>query len=133
MTNHVHLLVTPSTAESLPRTMQQKQRVLLARALYRRPKVLVLDEGTAHLDTELEARVSNAITELDITRIVIAHRPETIRRASRAVLLAGGKIHRVELGGPHAVNLHSRSESGTSVQSRLTRAIVPYMFQRSPE
>lgn len=89
----------------------QKQRVLLARALYRRPKVLVLDEGTAHLDTELEARVSNAIAELDITRIVIAHRPETIRRASRAVLLAGGKIHRIELGGPPAVNLHGRSET----------------------
>lgn len=90
----------------------QKQRVLLARALYRRPKVLVLDEGTAHLDTELEARVSNAIAELDITRIVIAHRPETIRRASRAVLLAGGKIHRVELGGPPTLNLHGRAETG---------------------
>ena len=78
----------------------QKQRVLLARALYRQPKILVLDEGTAHLDTELEARVSNAIAELDITRIVVAHRPETIRRASRAVTLAGGKIHKIDLGGP---------------------------------
>ncbi|NOT39912.1 MAG: peptidase domain-containing ABC transporter [Alphaproteobacteria bacterium] len=81
----------------------QKQRVLLARALYRQPKILVLDEGTAHLDTELETRVSNAIASLNITRIVIAHRPETIRRASRAVLLAGGKIHRLELGGPPAM------------------------------
>jgi ATP-binding cassette subfamily B protein RaxB len=69
----------------------QKQRVLLARALYRRPKILVLDEGTAHLDGALEARVSAAISELNITRIVIAHRPETIRRASRVVVLMGGR------------------------------------------
>ncbi|MEQ1756632.1 MAG: peptidase domain-containing ABC transporter [Micropepsaceae bacterium] len=84
----------------------QKQRVLLARALYRQPRILVLDEGTAHLDIELEARVSAAISELKITRIVIAHRPETIRRASRAVMLAGGKIHRMELGGPPALADH---------------------------
>ena len=73
----------------------QKQRVLLARALYRQPKVLVLDEGTAHLDSELEARVSAAISALSITRIVIAHRPETIRRASRVVLLTDGRCHQV--------------------------------------
>jgi ATP-binding cassette subfamily B protein RaxB len=69
----------------------QKQRVLLARALYRQPKILVLDEGTAHLDSELEARVSAAISALNMTRIVIAHRPETIERASRVVVLTGGR------------------------------------------
>jgi ATP-binding cassette, subfamily B, bacterial CvaB/MchF/RaxB len=77
----------------------QKQRVLLARALYRQPKILVLDEGTAHLDSELEARVSAAISALNITRIVIAHRPETIRRASRAVRLTGGRCQKVEIAG----------------------------------
>ena len=81
--------------------------MLLARALYRQPKILVLDEGTAHLDSELETRVSNAIAALHITRIVIAHRPETIRRASRAVLLAGGKIHKIDLGGPPAITAHA--------------------------
>ena len=54
----------------------QKQRVLLARALYRRPKILFLDEGTAHLDVALERRINEALRRLDITRISIAHRPE---------------------------------------------------------
>ncbi len=78
----------------------QKQRVLLARALYRQPKVLVLDEGTAHLDTALEAQVNDAIAALQITRIVIAHRPETIRRASKVLVLAGGRLQPAETAAP---------------------------------
>jgi ATP-binding cassette subfamily B protein RaxB len=54
----------------------QKQRVLLARALYRRPKILFLDEGTAHLDVEREREINAALRRLDITRVSIAHRPE---------------------------------------------------------
>ena len=54
----------------------QKQRVLLARALYRRPKILFLDEGTAHLDVEREREINAALRRLNITRISIAHRPE---------------------------------------------------------
>lgn len=56
----------------------QKQRVLLARALYRNPNILVLDEATSHLDVALEHAVNNAVRQLPMTRIVIAHRPETI-------------------------------------------------------
>ncbi|WNO59753.1 peptidase domain-containing ABC transporter [Rheinheimera sp. MMS21-TC3] len=65
----------------------QKQRILLARALYRKPKVLFLDEATSHLDTDTESIVSNAIKELKITRVVIAHRPETIASADRVINL----------------------------------------------
>jgi len=54
----------------------QKQRVLLARALYRRPKILFLDEGTAHLDGEREREINAALRRLNITRISIAHRSE---------------------------------------------------------
>jgi len=54
----------------------QKQRVLLARALYRRPRILFLDEGTAHLDVERERQINTALRRLDITRVSIAHRPE---------------------------------------------------------
>jgi len=54
----------------------QKQRVLLARALYRRPRILFLDEGTAHLDTDKERYINESLRSLDITRISIAHRPE---------------------------------------------------------
>lgn len=71
----------------------QKQRVLLARALYRRPKVLVMDEGTAHLDVQHEQAVNAAIAAMGITRIIIAHRQETIAQASRVLVMAGGKLH----------------------------------------
>jgi len=70
----------------------QKQRVLLARALYKHPKILVLDEATSHLDVQREQEVNAAISTLNITRIIIAHRPETIASASRIVTLNNGKI-----------------------------------------
>jgi len=70
----------------------QKQRVLLARALYRRPKILVMDEGTAHLDIEHEQVINDAIKAMGITRIIIAHRRETIEAAPRIVVMAGGKL-----------------------------------------
>ena len=65
----------------------QKQRILLARALYREPQILVMDEGTAHLDSAHEAAVNAAIRELKITRIVVAHRKETIESAQRILVL----------------------------------------------
>jgi ATP-binding cassette, subfamily B, bacterial CvaB/MchF/RaxB len=61
----------------------QKQRVLLARALFRRPRLLVLDEATSHLDVERERHVNEAIKALNMTRIIIAHRPETMASAGR--------------------------------------------------
>jgi ATP-binding cassette, subfamily B, bacterial CvaB/MchF/RaxB len=63
----------------------QKQRVILARALYRQPKLLVLDEATSHLDIDREQLVNEAIKQLQITRLVIAHRPETIESAHRTI------------------------------------------------
>lgn len=70
----------------------QKQRVLLARALYRRPKMLIMDEGTAHLDSAHEKAVNEGIAQLGITRIIIAHRKETIDAADRIVVIEGGNI-----------------------------------------
>jgi ABC-type iron transport system FetAB ATPase subunit len=55
----------------------QKKRVLLARALYRQPKILFMDEGTAHLDVE-ERQVNESLRHLNITRISIAHRSENM-------------------------------------------------------
>ncbi len=63
----------------------QKQRVLLARALYKNPKILFLDESTAHLDVLLEKRINFHIARMQLTRIVVAHRPETIGFADRVV------------------------------------------------
>ncbi|HEX2540777.1 MAG TPA: peptidase domain-containing ABC transporter [Caldimonas sp.] len=70
----------------------QKQRLLLARALYKQPKVLALDEATSHLDVGNERAVTNALGQLPLTRLVIAHRPETISGAQRVVLVKDGKV-----------------------------------------
>jgi ATP-binding cassette subfamily B protein RaxB len=70
----------------------QRQRLLLARALYRRPRLLVLDEATSHLDADCERRVNAALRALPLTRIVIAHRAETIASADRVVVLDRGRI-----------------------------------------
>ena len=66
----------------------QRQRVLLARALYKSPKILVLDEATSHLDIATERAVNAAIQHLQITRIVLAHRPETLASAQRVIDLS---------------------------------------------
>lgn len=65
----------------------QKQRVLLARALYKQPKILALDEATSHLDVHCERGVNEAVQSLSLTRIIIAHRPETIAMAGRIIAL----------------------------------------------
>jgi ATP-binding cassette subfamily B protein RaxB len=65
----------------------QKQRLILARALYKKPKILFMDEATSHLDTKLETDINQAIMSLDITRIIIAHRKETIASADREISL----------------------------------------------
>src|SRR5690606_33015 len=70
----------------------QKQRVLLARALYKKPACLLLDEATSHLDVACEREVNAAVQLLKMTRIIIAHRPETIASADRVLHLEQGKI-----------------------------------------
>jgi ATP-binding cassette subfamily B protein RaxB len=80
----------------------QKQRVVLARALYRRPRILFMDEGTSHLDVALESQVNSAIKALGLTRIIIAHRPETIASASRVLTVRQGLVvdpHLPQLNG----------------------------------
>lgn len=73
----------------------QKQRVLLARALYKQPKILALDEATSHLDVNNEKMVDEALTHMRITRIMVAHRRETIEAAERIITLADGKVTEV--------------------------------------
>jgi ATP-binding cassette, subfamily B, bacterial CvaB/MchF/RaxB len=70
----------------------QKQRVLLARALYPRPQLLFMDEGTAHLDPANEARVLQALSSLNITRVIIAHRSQSVAAADRVVSIVDGRL-----------------------------------------
>ncbi len=68
----------------------QRQRLLIARALALRPRILLFDEATSALDNRTQAIVSASLEQLKITRIVVAHRLSTIRRADRIYVLDGG-------------------------------------------
>lgn len=74
----------------------QQQRILLARALYRKPKILLMDEATSNLDVENENRICAAVRSAGVTTILIAHRPQTIRSADRVLELHNGKVREVE-------------------------------------
>lgn len=63
----------------------QQQRIILARALYRSPKILLLDEATSSLDSITESKINTIINELGLTTLVIAHRKETIDAADRVI------------------------------------------------
>jgi ATP-binding cassette subfamily B protein RaxB len=67
----------------------QKQRVLLARALYRQPRILFLDEGTSQLDVENEKLINRSLRALCITRVSVAHRPEITTGADRILQIGG--------------------------------------------
>ena len=71
----------------------QRQRILLARALYKRPQFLFLDEATSALDIDCERLVNQAVSRLALTRIIVAHRPETIASADRVIVLRQGAVH----------------------------------------
>ncbi|WP_299264668.1 peptidase domain-containing ABC transporter [uncultured Psychrosphaera sp.] len=70
----------------------QLQRILLARALYQSPSILYMDEATSHLDTDNEAKISEQIQHLSMTRIMIAHRKETINMADKVYQLQDGRL-----------------------------------------
>ena len=70
----------------------QVQRIMLAAALVRSPRVLLLDEATSWLDNDTQATVMGRIEELAVTRIVIAHRLSTIRNADRIYVLDEGRV-----------------------------------------
>ena len=65
----------------------QVQRIVMARALYRDPRILLLDEATSHLDEENERAINEAIRSLTISRVIVAHRRSTLDMADRIVPL----------------------------------------------
>ena len=72
----------------------QRQRLGIARAVFTKPKLLVLDEATSSLDGQSEADISDSINDMrgEITVILIAHRLSTVKNADKVVYLEGGKI-----------------------------------------
>lgn len=75
----------------------QRQRILLARALYRNPKILFLDEATSGLDVLSEKSVLTELFKMNSTVVIVAHRPETIRYADRVLKVENGEISELEL------------------------------------
>lgn len=96
----------------------QKQRVILARALYRNPKLLFLDEATSHLDVERERQVNEAIRRLELTRVIIAHRPETIASADRVLVMHAGRI--VQEVRPQPAPFHDGSAARGGAETTAT-------------
>lgn len=89
----------------------QQQRVLLARALYKRPKFLFLDEATSALDVDRERLVNQAVSRLALTRVIVAHRPETIASADRVIVLQHGGARTLQpLPGGLAAQATARRE-----------------------
>ena len=70
----------------------QKQRLMIARAIAPKPKILMFDEATSALDNKTQKQVSEALDKMGCTRIVIAHRLSTIRHCDRILVLDGGKV-----------------------------------------
>jgi ABC-type bacteriocin/lantibiotic exporter with double-glycine peptidase domain len=70
----------------------QRQRLMIARALVRRPRMLLFDEATSALDNRTQSIVGNSLARLNVTRLVIAHRLSTVQEADRIIVLAGGRI-----------------------------------------
>ncbi len=70
----------------------QKQRLLIARAIAPKPKILIFDEATSALDNKTQKQVSDALDKLNCTRIIIAHRLSTIRNCDRILVMDDGAI-----------------------------------------
>jgi ATP-binding cassette subfamily B protein RaxB len=76
----------------------QQQRLLLARALYAEPQILILDEATSHLDVATEQRIAMMLADLRITRVFAAHRPDTVAIATRVISLDGSRAVKASSG-----------------------------------
>jgi ATP-binding cassette subfamily C protein len=70
----------------------QRQRLVIARALVRKPRILIFDEATSALDNRTQALIKESLDQLNMTRIVIAHRLSTIRHVDRICVLSDGRI-----------------------------------------
>lgn len=87
MPMHMHTMVNVQTISG-----GQAQRILIARSLARKPKILLFDEATSALDNESQSAVMDAMAKLDVTRVVVAHRLSTVINADRILVIAAGEL-----------------------------------------
>ncbi|KAE8347768.1 hypothetical protein BDV24DRAFT_170791 [Aspergillus arachidicola] len=126
----------------------QKQRISLARALVKDPRILILDEATASLDSATEARIQEALDNVAVGRtvITIAHRLSTIRNADNIIVMRQGKLveqgtHQqlLEANGAYAelvrlqnLNVHGGQDDGeTEVSSARSDSLVPIISEKT--
>jgi ABC-type bacteriocin/lantibiotic exporter with double-glycine peptidase domain len=94
----------------------QRQRLAIVRALLQRPRILVMDEATASLDTLNERRVTQIIRDIGATQVIIAHRLATIRSADRIYVFDGGRV----------------VEQGTHEELLAARAVYAGLYAEAP-
>jgi len=106
----------------------QRQRIAIARALARKPSIMILDEATSHLDVRTEAEVDRNLSELSCTRIVIAHRLSTVRNASRILVLDRGRLveegthdQLAAMGGPYTALVHGQLRDAAAERERANQ------------
>ena len=83
----MHTIVGNSTVSG-----GQRQRILIARALAKKPRIIIFDEATSAVDNETQAHISDSLRKLNATRIIVAHRLSTIRHADRIYVLEKGRV-----------------------------------------
>ncbi|WP_292472642.1 peptidase domain-containing ABC transporter [Mesorhizobium sp.] len=94
----------------------QKQRVVLARALYRKPRILFLDEATSDLDEDNEVKINAAVASLNVSRVIVAHRPSTIAMAERAIALGVAVDDHSRLAAPKPRRISSVRRKNVQTQ-----------------
>ena len=82
----------------------QREKILIARALYRRPTVLVLDEAMTHMDTESIQAMDEALRRVNMTRLVLTQRPESVPFADVAYVLRNGRLVDISVANPKPAN-----------------------------
>jgi len=136
---HEEIMAMPMTYNSLIGDMGsslsggQKQRVMLARALYRQPRILFLDESTAHLDVDNEKNINDSLNRLQMTRISVAHRPEISSGADRILRIARSLAGDVRRHSQHIQPGSSLVERARTLASTAARGPSPYSITSNTE